>query len=334
MLKVQINAFDYDGQLILEGIRFEIQKGHHIALMGESGSGKSTILKLIYGLLHLDDGTVFWGEKQALGPNYNLVPGESYMKYLSQDFDLMPFTSVAENIGQHLSVFQPETHQSRIDELLKLTGMQAFAHEKVRNLSGGQKQRVALAQALAHEPELLLLDEPFSHIDQFKKNELRNRLFPYLKDKGISVLTATHDIEDVLSHADETIVLKTGKIVQHEDTEFLYTNPKTKYVASLFGLVNELPLRLLKEYSELDATLLVYPHEFEISNKSGLEVAVKRIFFKGSHYLVEGISEDGRSVYFTHKVALRIQTKVYLNIALQLVNRRINPTRNSFLSKS
>ena len=169
MLKVQINAFDYDGRLILEDIAFQINKGGHIALMGESGSGKSTLLKLIYGLLHLDDGSIYWGEKQALGPNYNLVPGESYMKYLSQDFDLMPFTSVTENIAQHLSVFEPETHQSRIDELLTLIGMQDFAHEKVKNLSGGQKQRVALAQALAQEPELLLLDEPFGHIDQFKK---------------------------------------------------------------------------------------------------------------------------------------------------------------------
>ena len=334
MLKVQINAFDYDGRLILEDIAFQINKGGHIALMGESGSGKSTLLKLIYGLLHLDDGSIYWGEKQALGPNYNLVPGESYMKYLSQDFDLMPFTSVTENIAQHLSVFEPETHQSRIDELLTLIGMQDFAHEKVKNLSGGQKQRVALAQALAQEPELLLLDEPFGHIDQFKKNELRNRLFPSLKNKGISVLTATHDRDDVLSFADEIIVLKDGKIEEHQPTEFLHNNPRTKYIASLFGLVNEVPLRLLKEYSGLDTTLLIYPHEFEISNKSGLEVTVNRNLFKGSHYLVEGVSEDGYSIFFTHKVALRVQTKVFLNIALQLVNKRINLSGNSLSSKS
>ncbi|MEM9077197.1 MAG: ABC transporter ATP-binding protein [Bacteroidota bacterium] len=334
MLNVQIDAFDYDGRVILEDIRFELQKGNHLALMGESGSGKSTILKIIYGLLHLNNGSIFWGDKQALGPNYNLVPGESYMKYLSQDFDLMPFTTVEENISEYLSVFTRETHKERINELLVLIDLKDYAKTKVKKLSGGQQQRVALARALAQEPELLLLDEPFSHIDHFKKNELRNRLFPYLKDKGISVLTATHDIEDVLSYADETIVLKDGKIQAHQDTYLLYNNPKTKYVASLFGLVNELPLRLLKEYAELDATLLIYPHEFEISNKSGLEVAVKSNFFKGSHYLVEGITEDGYAVFFTHKVALRVQTKVFLNIGLQLVNKRINLTEKPLSSKS
>ena len=334
MLKIKVDAFDYDGRLILKNINFQADKGEHIALMGESGSGKSTLLKLIYGLLHLEEGSIFWGEKQALGPNYNLVPGEPYMKYLSQDFDLMPFTTVEENIAEHLSVFTRETHEERVKELLELIELKDYAKIKVKNLSGGQQQRVALAKVLAQEPEVLLLDEPFSHIDNFKRNALRKNLFPYLKEKDITVITASHDPNDVLSYADETIILRDGKIEQHQSTESLYNNPKTKYVASLFGLVNELPLRLLKEYSELDTTLLVYPHEFEISNKSGLEVTVNRTFFKGSHYLIEGISEDGHSVYFTHKVPLKTHTKVFLNIALQLVNKRINPTGNSLSSKS
>jgi len=181
MLKVQIDSFGYQDQTILKDISFEVSPGEHVALMGESGSGKSTLLKIIYGLLHVEEGSVFWGDTEALGPNFNLVPGEAYMKYLAQDFDLMPFISVEENIGQFLSVFERETHEERINELLDLIEMKPFAKTKVKYLSGGQQQRVALARVLAQEPEILLLDEPFGHIDNFKRNSLRRNLFLYLK---------------------------------------------------------------------------------------------------------------------------------------------------------
>ncbi len=334
MLFVDNISFSYKDARVLSNIHFQLKKGGHIAIMGESGSGKSTLLKGIFGLLEIDKGKVFWGDKELLGPNYNLIPGEHFIKYVSQDFDLMPFTSVTENIAQHLSVFERETHDKRIEELLELIGMQAFSREKVKDLSGGQKQRVALAQALAQEPELLLLDEPFSNIDQFKKNELRSRLFPYLKGKGISVLTVSHDSDDVLAFADEILVLRDGVIEDHQETEFLYKNPKNHYVASLFGKVNSLPVSLLKEYSGLDTSLLIYPHEFEISNKSGLEVTVSNTFFKGTHYMIEGISENGHSVFFFSKKSLMNETKVFLNVSLQLVNQRIHSSRNLHSSKN
>ena len=333
MLLVDTLSFSYRTTLVLSHITFRLDKGKHLAIMGESGSGKSTLLKAVFGLLEIDEGKVFWEGKELLGPNYNLVPGEHFIKYVSQDFDLMPFISVAENIAKHLSVFEPDLHQGRVKELLELIGMQAFTDEKVKNLSGGQKQRVALAQALAQEPQLLLLDEPFSNIDQFKKNSLRNRLFPYLKRKGVSVITASHDSADILSFADEILVLNQGKIEDHQPTELLYKNPKNEYVASLFGTVNVLPIKLLKTYAELDASLLVYPHEFEISSKSGLEVTVVNTFFKGTHYLIEGISEDGHTLYFVNKKALHTQTKVFLNVSLQLVNKRMTIPTDPHSSK-
>lgn len=323
MLKINNISFSYQESKVLEDISFSVKKGTHLSIMGESGSGKSTLLKAIYGLLHLDSGEISWKKEKVLGPNFNLVPGEKYMKYVAQDFNLMPFTSVRENIAEFLSVFERETHDSRVKELLEVIEMTPFADVKVKNLSGGQQQRVALARALAQEPQILLLDEPFSSIDQFKKNQLRHRLFPYLKEKKITVLNATHDPNDVLSFASNIIVLRNGKIIVDDAIKDQYHKPKNYYVASLFGQVNKLPISLLKEYSEVDASILVYPHEFEISRDSGFEVYVINNHFKGSHYLIEAVAENSQTVFFTNPNALKIHARVYLNVSLLLVNKRI-----------
>ncbi|MEM7484384.1 MAG: ABC transporter ATP-binding protein [Bacteroidota bacterium] len=323
MLKVYIDSFGYQDQTILADISFTVAKGEHLALMGESGSGKSTLLKVIYGLLHAENSSIFWGENEALGPNYNLVPGESYMKYLSQDFDLMPFTSVAENIGQYLSVFERDTHKQRIEKLLNLIELEAYAKTKVKNLSGGQQQRVALARVLAQEPEVLLLDEPFGHIDNFKRNTLRRNLFPYLKKKGITVLTASHDPNDVLPYAEQTLVLEQGRMVAHQKTKKLYKSPPNYYTASLFGEVNKIPIKLLKAYSEIAKSVLIYPHELQVSDTTGLKVEVKNTFFKGSHYLNEAEANDETVLYFNTQKRLKPGDTVFLNVSLDTINKRL-----------
>ncbi|RNC92342.1 MAG: ABC transporter ATP-binding protein [Allomuricauda sp.] len=323
MLKVENISFSYQEKPVLKDISFSLGKGVHLAVIGESGSGKSTLLKAIYGLLHLNNGSVHWNSNKVLGPNFNLVPGENYMKYVSQDFDLMPYTSVAENVAEHLSVFEMESHESRVDELLGTVAMKDHATRKVQHLSGGQKQRTALARALAQESEILLLDEPFSSIDQFKKYELRHQLFPYLKEKEITVITATHDPEDVLAFADEVLVLKDGLQIAHDQTQTIYDRPRDRYVASLFGQVNELPIKLLKEYAETDAKVLIYPHEFELSKESGVEVYVLNNHFKGNSYLIEGVADSGQHIFFSNSHALKVHAKVFLNIPLPLVNKRM-----------
>ena len=173
MLQVKNISFSYNKQVILENISFSVGAGDYMSIIGESGSGKSTLLKLLYGTYDLKKGHIFWKEQEILGPKYNLVVGPEFMKYVAQEFDLMPFISVSENIGAFLSNFYPEEKQERINELLDVVELMDFAHTKVKNLSGGQKQRVALARAIANQPEILLLDEPFSHIDNFKKQSLR-----------------------------------------------------------------------------------------------------------------------------------------------------------------
>jgi len=323
MLKVQVTSFGYQDKTILKNISFQVAPGEHVALMGESGSGKSTLLKIVYGLLHVEDGSIFWGNTEALGPNFNLVPGEPYMKYLAQDFDLMPFISVEENIGQFLSVFERDTHQERIDELLDLIEMKSFAKTKVKYLSGGQQQRVALARVLAQEPEILLLDEPFGHIDNFKRISLRRNLFLYLKKQGITVLTASHDPSDVLPIGERTLILQQGRVIADKNTQDLYKNPPDYYTASLFGQVNQIPMKLLKSYSEIERSILVYPHEFKFSDSSGLKVEVMNSFFKGTHYLNEGMAEDGTVVFFNSEKEQEKGATIFLNVSLNTINKRL-----------
>ena len=160
MLKVENISFSYTkNKPVLQNFTFTVNQGEHLCVMGESGCGKSTLLKTIYGLLDLQKGTIFWNDEEVLGPEFNLVPGFAKFKYVAQDFDLMPYISVSENIKKHLSRFYPEESEKRTQELLEVIEMTAFKNTKVKNLSGGQKQRVAIARALAKEPQLLLMGE-------------------------------------------------------------------------------------------------------------------------------------------------------------------------------
>lgn len=326
MLQVHNLSFAYDTADVLDGISFDVEKGEHVALMGESGCGKSTLLKLVYGILNPAKGEILWNGEAVRGPLYKLVPGESYMKYLSQEFDLMPFTTVAENISQHLSVFYPEQLKKRTEELLEMTEMTAEAHTKVKNLSGGQQQRVALARVLAQKPDLLLLDEPFSHIDNFRKSSLRRNLFQYLKDEKITCLTATHDHLDVLPFADRILVLKDKELLMDGETQKVYESPVNFYVASLFGEANILPITVLKSYADTKRNIIVYAHEFKVANSSGLRTKVSKSYPMGAYFLIEGETDDGR-VFFHSDKPLKMGSKVFLNVSIETINKRLRELR-------
>lgn len=305
MLQLKKVSFSYLQKPTVKDISFSTEKGKIVAIIGESGCGKSTLLKLIYGLYDLNEGQIFWNENEVLGPKYHLIPGMEYMKYLAQDFDLMPFITVAENVGKYLSNIYKDKKDQRVAELLEIVEMTEFATVKAQFLSGGQMQRVALARVLALEPEVLLLDEPFSHIDNFRKNSLRRKLFAYLKEKQITTIIATHDSTDVLSFADEVLVMKNGEIIEQGSSSDLYFNPKNKYIASLFGDVNEI---------EIDGkSQLVYPHQLEIVEQSTFEVEVLQSFFRGNHFLVEAVFQN-TILYFESHSSLEKGAKVFLQI--------------------
>ncbi len=302
MLQVNNISFQYQPEIpTITDFSFELKKGEHLCVMGESGCGKSTLLKIIYGLIDTDKGNIFWNDIQILGPKEYLVPGMEFFKYVAQDFDLMPFTSVSENIKKFLSRFYPEESQKRTEELLEVIEMTEFANVKVKNLSGGQQQRVAIARALAKEPELILLDEPFSQIDNFKKNSLRRKLFNYLKEKEIACIVATHDGNDALSFSDKLLVIKNHKILALANPKQIYKAPKNKYIATLFDDVNEIKIN--------GETTLLYPHQITIVPASKHKALIKQCYFKGSFWLIEAIYND-QKIFFNHSEELNSSSEV------------------------
>ena len=302
MLHVRKIQFSYRDQPTIHSLSFSLEQGKTLAVIGESGCGKSTLLQLIYGLYDLDGGQIFWNDQEVLGPKYHLIPGMEYMKYLAQDFDLMPFITVAENVGKYLSNIDPERKHKRVMELLETVEMTEFAHTKAQFLSGGQLQRVALARVLALEPEVVLLDEPFSHIDNFRKNSLRRKLFHYLKSKNITTIVATHDSTDVLSFADSVVVMKAGAILAEGSPIDLYAS-NSPYVASLFGD--------LSRYKKEGEWKHAYPHQLQITTH-GIPALVVQSYFRGSHYFIELQVEDSQ-VIVEHPLAIDTGTNVFFN---------------------
>lgn len=305
MLQAKNITFSYDtpndAAPVLKALNFTVAQGENISVIGESGSGKSTLLKLIYGEYDLNEGQMFWKDQEILGPKYNLVVGYDFMKYVAQEFDLMPYITVEENIGKHLSNFFPEEKKERVQELLEVVELIDFAKTKVKTLSGGQKQRVALARALAKQPEILLMDEPFSHIDNFQKQSLRRSVFKYLKAKNITCIVATHDSEDVLGHADRMIVLHDSKIIANNSPQQLYRHPELPLIASFFGEVN-----VLRDE-------IVFSHQLKQVGKSDLEVTVVNSYFKGHFYLIEADYND-KILRFEHPTPIDHGRVIYLEI--------------------
>jgi ABC-type Fe3+/spermidine/putrescine transport system ATPase subunit len=315
MFEVSNLTFSYDDVPVVREISFGITQGEHLALMGESGCGKSTLLKLLYGLHDPDQGRITYDGQPVLGPKYQLIPGHDQMKYLAQDFGLMPFATVAENVGHFLSNTDKPAKRKRVEELLELTGMLEFADVKPFRLSGGQQQRVALSRILALEPKVVLLDEPFSQIDTFRADTLRRNLFRYFRENGITCITATHDNRDVLAFADNLMVMKDGQSIVFGNPSAIYRAPDSKYVASLFDDVSVLPATALDPSADAPQKLFVYPHQLEVVPSSGFSATVKSCYFEGAHYRIEALTPHGK-VYFLHAAPLPLSSLVALRLRL------------------
>lgn len=316
MLTVQNLNFAYETQQIVKSVNFEMPSRSAVCILGESGSGKSTLLKLIYGELQALSGKITFRGNKVLGKNEQLIAGHQDMKWVSQDFGLESYISVAENVGKHLSNIYLEKKKARIKEVMAALNISDLADRNPFEISGGQQQRVAIARAIASPPQLLLLDEPFSQLDAALHIDIRERLFQFLKRNKIAVLFTSHRADDALGYSDKVLVMKSGEIIQNEKPHLIYQAPKNVDVAGLFGQINVLEAHEAEmldiQQNFFKTHLVIYPEEIKLSEK-GILCRVKFNRFFGSRYEIT-VYHNGIFLKFYHHKALDIDKKVFVEI--------------------
>ncbi|KEO74883.1 ABC transporter ATP-binding protein [Anditalea andensis] len=238
-LKVSDISKQYDqGSDALVNISLTLEKGEVVSLIGESGSGKSTLLKIIAGLEVQDRGEVYLGETRILNPSQKLVSGYDEIKLIHQGNHLYPNSTVGENISRPLLMYDKAYREERVKLILEMLNLTSFEDKYPRQLSGGQQQKVAIGRAMSIEPEVLLLDEPFSSLDTIQKRELIEELRAIFDQMQMTVLFVTHDLDDALMMSGNLVILQKGKIVQEGKAEDIFRNPTTYYTAKLFSHLN------------------------------------------------------------------------------------------------
>lgn len=254
-------AKSYDQQVALHPFSLEMEKGDFLAIVGESGSGKSTLLRIMAGLEVQDSGEVVLDGMPVLNPNQKIVSGYDEIRLIHQNFHLYPNSTVEENLSRPLLHYEREYAKGRVEDLLRLLGLANFRGRFPHQLSGGQKQKVAIGKALSVEPEIVLLDEPFSSLDNIQTQQLIHEMKSTFHEMGTTVIFVTHDLDDALRLTDNLIILQKGKIAQKGSSRRLCEHPKTKYVARLFSPINVIPS---------NDSLYIRPADVKIRSTGGL----------------------------------------------------------------
>ena len=225
-----------EGEAVLDNISLEISKGEFITLLGSSGCGKTTTLRIIAGLEQPDAGSVWLDGREVTG----LEPNQRDVNTVFQNYALFPHMNVAENIGYGLKLKKvPKSEiKKKVSQMLELVQLEGYEKRKPSELSGGQKQRVAIARALVNNPEVLLLDEPLGALDLQLRRAMQIELKHLQKKLGITFIYITHDQEEAINMSDRIAVMKDGRIEQIGTPDEIYNHPKTSYVATFVGNAN------------------------------------------------------------------------------------------------
>jgi iron(III) transport system ATP-binding protein len=224
---------------VLRDVSISVAAGATVALLGPSGCGKTTMLRIIAGLERADRGSVTIGGEVVADADTWVPPERRRVGMVFQDWALFPHLSVARNVAYGLP--RAERQGRRVDAALAMVGLEGMGDRSPATLSGGQQQRVALARSLAPEPEVLLLDEPFSNLDTSLRVQVRVEVHRLLTELGITTVFVTHDQEEAFLLGDEVAVMHDGRIVQQASPAELYARPSTPWVASFVGEANLIP---------------------------------------------------------------------------------------------
>ena len=276
----------YGDFVALDDVSLDVEPGALTALLGPSGSGKSTLLRIIAGLETPDSGNVTLADADVT----NVPPQKRDVGFVFQHYAAFKHMTVRENVGFGLTIRKrpKDEVKARVDELLQVVGLAGYHERYPSQLSGGQRQRMALARALAVEPKVLLLDEPFGALDATVRKELRSWLRRLHDDVHVTTIFVTHDQEEAMDISDQIVVVNEGRIEQIGTPRELYEDPVNEFVMTFVGEVNQLGDELIR------------PHDLEIldaPNGSTQEGLIDRIVHLGFEVRVELTLEDGRNVW-------------------------------------
>jgi len=283
MLAVQINNLSHkiNNKSILNNINLNLEKDKIACILGPSGCGKTTLLKLIAGLENVQTGEIYLNNDLVSTPNQHTKTEKRKIGFLFQDYALFPHLSVKENLKFAIQNKKSLIHD--IDDIIEIIKLPNSLHKYPHELSGGEQQRVALARSIIAQPDLLLLDEPFSSLDLSLKEEIRDDTLHLLQKSNISVLIVTHDPFEAMFISNEIYIMaEEGKIVQSGSPQDLYNNPTNSYVAGFFGETNkfkgivnnaqvETPIGIIsapKEMESKEVEIHVRPQAIKLSQES------------------------------------------------------------------
>lgn len=299
------------GTWVVKDIHFTQQPLQKIAITGATGSGKSSLLKIIAGLVAPTKGSVLFNGERVLGPDERLLPGHPKIAYLSQYFELRNHYRVKDFLSMASKVSESEG-----DRIYRLCRIEQFLERWTHQLSGGEKQRIALARLLITSPQLLLLDEPFSNLDPFHKSTLKTVIDDLSNELNITCMLVSHDPVDTLGWADEIIVLKDGELIQQGNSFTTYHYPIDEYTAALFGKYNRIGPALAKELAELGITSIapfIRPEKIEIvTPDQGIAGSIVAIRFMGGFYELEVAVKGQNLLVRTNKSGLQTGEGVHL----------------------
>ncbi len=307
-LQIRKIVAGYDGAPVLSGVSFNVAHGELAAVLGPSGSGKSTLLRVIAGLVRPFEGAVVLDGRVLSGPRVNVPPEKRSVALVPQDAALFPHLNVLANASFGLP--RAERGGTRARDLLEMVGMSELAHRMPGELSGGERHRVALARALATDPQVVLLDEPFSALDAALRIELRAQVKRVLRNAGVTALLVTHDQEEALSMADLVAVVDDGRLVQVGTPGQIYASPASRWLAKFVGGAMVVPgtwrrdtvvgplgtVKARLAVGELAADgdavdLVVRPEQIQVSDrytssKSGVVAMVREVSYFGHDSVV------------------------------------------------
>jgi len=286
---------------IIKDLTFSVKKGELISFLGESGSGKTTFLKCLAGLEGINAGSISLNSNFLNNEKTFVRPQKRKIGFVFQDYPLFPHLNLFDNIVFNLE----KKYHSKIEYILKLTGLQFLVERFPHEISGGEQQRACIARALIREPELLLLDEPFSNLDSTIKESMKEEIFKIVKETKTTTILVTHDINDALNISDRILIFKAGILQQYDDPVKMYCEPANCYCAEVLGEMNKL--------FHKNETYYIRPEKVNISDKrSKYRVKVEKCFFQGKEYKVKG-RINNEIWHFFSKSPIKEDSNVYVN---------------------